>query len=1260
MTPAARCAQCNFFLGTRKSCPVCAMRAAKEKDRIEVLASYRKRRIGRPKSAGVPRADVPPAPSGRYTLREHQEAAIREWESNGRRGVVEMATGTGKTIVAIHAILTRRHGQCVVIAVPTIELTHQWKDAITEWTTIPANDIGILGGKSKILPGEREIVITTYASLKKDDTKAAISKLRRPPFFVFDECHHAGANLARSILEFAHKDALGLSATPERWLETPQESYLNRLGGVVYRLSVWDAQEKGLLAPYEYRVIPIDLNAQEQQEWKNHTDGIMTAMQAVREQDGDVEILDVLSMLEKRREVAEHEPYRTLLYHLYTRRRIIHDCEAKRAAIPGILQEIRDRKSFLFHLSHEFSEQTAAEARKLHIPCAVHHSGVHQDERRAALKSFKAGTIRAISTVETLTEGVDAPDADTAVFVASKQSERQYIQRLGRVLRRNPEDPEKRALVCDFFVRGFDDQARVRDLDPEFRGLIRGEARRVLELESTAMASTGGNETLLAAVRAYFLTDERPETKALVARLEIAIGLRGQVKSKTLAEVKQAVDETGTTELYDAWWLNEVRGGLALNARDAYRPNRPSLLRLAVFNPEALEPLAALAVGDLRGFLEAYHSTSTLRVAEASPRSVAIETLLELEVLNEYDRTALAEIDESTALSTLTRILATNDPLKWNHSYAEEVTVSHTGRDIVVSADRLAYLIDDEQDAQARELDEALRTEGEDELEKRGVSLFSMRISGDDVARQARIVRLRREEPIRGTLIDANSHVTFSQGRGYGPVAEGRVLEVRADSLLIQLTTRDLQWQLLRGILRVDVSGESVAYQRQKRLLAHARGKLPADEQPKGAQHVQAALGVLSKKMTQPYGTSDIAFFGKGLNEAQRRAVACTLNARHAYAIQGPPGTGKTTVIVELLFQLAAAGKRVLVATETNAALDNVIDRFTSAGGYGIRVGPTGAATRDSVVPYTMDQYTSDWRSALRNTSVFFATTASAGHDRYQLPEFDIVLLDEATQCTMPSALLAMSRARKYVFVGDHEQLAPLVKDHDVAKRGLDVSPLEQFLVMNAFSHGRMLSVQYRMRPEILEIANRAIYEGRILNGRAPAQRNPMKPLALVTYSSRISHERKDGNGSAYNHLEAELARDIATRLQTRGQEVVIITPYGAQRDLLRSYGLQVRIGTVDSFQGSEARVVIFSLVRSNNREEIGFLKDRRRMNVALTRAQDTLIVLADGAILGSEAARKVGWHALLEVSRDQAAHLQIDPETRQQAPELVEAYLAN
>ena len=247
---------------------------------------------------------------------------------------------------------------------------------------------------------------------------------------------------------------------------------------------------------------------------------------------------------------------------------------------------------------------------------------------------------------------------------------------------------------------------------------------------------------------------------------------------------------------------------------------------------------------------------------------------------------------------------------------------------------------------------------------------------------------------------------------------------------------------------------------------------------------------------------------------------------------------------------------------------------------------------------------------------------------------FNLLVIDEACQTTEPGCWPPLLRCDRVVLAGDPCQLPPTVVSQDAARRGFGVSLLERLVGLYGDRVTRRLDVQYRMNEAIMAFSSAEFYEGTLIADASVATHRLSElpgvraeamteaPVQFIdTAGAGYDEEREPDGESRLNPQEASLVAGKVRALLDAGVrpgDVAVIAPYAAQvrrlRELLPVAGLE--IDSVDGFQGREKEAVVLSLVRINRENEIGFLADVRRMNVALTRARRKLLVVGDSATL--------------------------------------------
>ncbi len=268
----------------------------------------------------------------------------------------------------------------------------------------------------------------------------------------------------------------------------------------------------------------------------------------------------------------------------------------------------------------------------------------------------------------------------------------------------------------------------------------------------------------------------------------------------------------------------------------------------------------------------------------------------------------------------------------------------------------------------------------------------------------------------------------------------------------------------------------------------------------------------------------------------------------------------------------------------------------------------------------------------LSNSEVVCTTNSGSGSEFLMEHYFDVVFIDEASQATEPSCLIPLIKAKKAILAGDHKQLPPTVLHPDA--KPLSFTMFERFIKLYP-DVSYMLKIQYRMNDVIKEFSSKEFYRGELISAPEVKDRklsditgkagdNPViddTPVVFIDTEGKLLEKQKAGSKSRYNPEEAKIVKKIVEKLKTLGvkpEDIGIITPYKDHEEYLKKIIPDVEVKTVDGFQGREKEMIIISLVRSNPDEEIGFLDDVRRLNVALTRAKRKLIIIGDSKTLSS------------------------------------------
>lgn len=418
------------------------------------------------------------------------------------------------------------------------------------------------------------------------------------------------------------------------------------------------------------------------------------------------------------------------------------------------------------------------------------------------------------------------------------------------------------------------------------------------------------------------------------------------------------------------------------------------------------------------------------------------------------------------------------------------------------------------------------------------------------------------------------------------------------------------------------------------------------------------------------------------MNSDQKAAISKVMSAKDYALVLGMPGTGKTTTIAHIIRSLVAKGKSVLLTSYTHTAVDNILLKIRNDNIGILRLGAS-AKIHPEVQEFailgaepkgSLEALEKSWMEP----PVVATTCLTIGHPLFNRRVFDYCIVDEASQITLPVCIGPIRMAQKFILVGDHYQLPPLVQNKEAMEGGLDVSLFK--LLCEAHPQAVIsLEHQYRMCANIMLLSNTFIYSGRLKCGTSSVESRKLslsKPAGLLSHHHNSHSYQSNAQGACTgpdsvgcwlsrslspespvvfintdlicgtlesqsgsritNTFEARLVTHLTLSLLSLGvsaNEIGIIAFYRSQLALLRTslasahtqtqsselaapvvagHGCAgVELHTADKFQGRDKEVVLVSCARSNENGVVGdLLKDRRRVNVALTRARSKLIIL--------------------------------------------------
>jgi len=359
--------------------------------------------------------DLLPCPElqSNVVLRDYQNQALDAWTANGNRGIIVLPTGSGKTLVGIKAISLLNTPTLVVA--PTLDLVDQWRSRLKKEFKI---EVGVLGG------GEWDIKALTVSTY--DSAYIHADKLgNKFGLIIFDEVHHLPAAGYRNIAEmFAAPCRMGLTATFER--EDGLHAELNRLvGGKVFETRVKELTGTHL-SPFRIEKIVVELTGEEKKEYERNQkvfSDYLIRINLVIRSPADFQKLVMRS--------GRDPGARKALLARNKARDVAYNSISKMGKLSEILKKHSTGKIFIFtehnKLVHRISKQFL-------IPSITYRTT--SKERSETLDRFRSGVYRAVVTSKVLDEGIDVPDADVGIILSGTGSERAFIQRLGRILRK--------------------------------------------------------------------------------------------------------------------------------------------------------------------------------------------------------------------------------------------------------------------------------------------------------------------------------------------------------------------------------------------------------------------------------------------------------------------------------------------------------------------------------------------------------------------------------------------------------------------------------------------------------------------------------------------------------------------------------------------------------------------------------------------------------------------------------------------------------
>ena len=607
----------------------------------------------------------------------------------------------------------------------------------------------------------------------------------------------------------------------------------------------------------------------------------------------------------------------------------------------------------------------------------------------------------------------------------------------------------------------------------------------------------------------------------------------------------------------------------------------------------------------------------------------------------------------------------------------------------------LITLINYERDAEIDLMTREISTMSGQKREELGRAIN--KVKGKSLGKELglQIVQFGRSEVI-DTEISVGDMVLISTDNPLRSDLTGTVTEKGARFIKVAFDKRVPKWAIKKKV-RIDLYANDITFRRMEDNLNHLSLK--------GKNALEYILNERNPKKNRdvPY----ISYIDENLNDSQKKAIENALSCENFFLIHGPFGTGKTRTLVELISQETRQGHKVLATAESNAAVDNILERLMDnkkltltrlghpqrvskhnitqtlaykvenhklnkkikkihkkidnmiekrrvhtkptpqyrrgygdydilhmaskgKGGRGISSDKMKSMAKWIEINQEIDEAHDEIKrienrmikDIVDSSDVILATNSSSALEAIARVKFDVAVIDEASQATIPSVLIPIAKAHRFILAGDHKQLPPtIISDRAGA---LSKTLFEELIRIYPFK-SQLLDIQYRMNSLLMKFPNEEFYDNGLKSDSSvddikirdilDSHQDEEALLFIDTSDIADNRERhlKDSK-SIVNEIEAEIAIRIADDYLSDGvneSDIGIISPYADQVKIIQE-NTEIEVKTVDGFQGREKEIIIISTVRSNDNGNIGFLSDLRRLNVAITRAKRKLIIIGN------------------------------------------------
>lgn len=607
----------------------------------------------------------------------------------------------------------------------------------------------------------------------------------------------------------------------------------------------------------------------------------------------------------------------------------------------------------------------------------------------------------------------------------------------------------------------------------------------------------------------------------------------------------------------------------------------------------------------------------------------------------------------------------------------------------------LIRLVNYERDAEIDLMTHEISTMSGQKREQLGRAINKVKGKRQGTELGMQIVQFGRSEKIE-TEISVGDMVLISTDNPLRSDLTGTVTEKGARFVKVAFDKRVPKWALKKKV-RIDLYANDITFKRMEDNLNHLSLK--------GKNALEYMLNDRNPKKNRP--VPYIAYIDQFLNESQKSAIENALSCENFFLIHGPFGTGKTRTLVELISQETRQNHKVLATAESNAAVDNILERLMEnkklnltrlghpqrvskhnisqtlaykvenhklnkkiskihkkidnliekrkvytkptpqyrrgygdydilfnaskgKGGRGISAEKMKSMAKWIEYNQQIDELHDEIkrvenkmiRDIIETSDVILSTNSSAALESIARTKFDVAIIDEASQATIPSVLIPIAKAHRFILAGDHKQLPPTIISDKA--QGLEKTLFEELIRIYPFK-SQLLNVQYRMNSLLMKFPNSEFYNNNLksdssvddININDIINSDDEEDAMLFIDTSNvddIGEKHLKDSKSIINQLEADIAVKLANdylKLGLEETDIGIISPYADQVKIIQDR-TPVEVKTVDGFQGREKEIIIISTVRSNEDGNIGFLRDLRRLNVAITRAKRKLIIIGN------------------------------------------------